>query len=503
MDIPPLVITGMHRSGTSATARLLQHAGLDIGSDLLAPNLDNRLGYYEDLEFCDLNLALLAAGIEDAPEYRPDWAFADRIVPSRLAPLRPRAQELIAARHALGHAWGFKDPRTAVLLDFYDDLLPEARYLFVYRAPWEVLTSLMSTQQRPLHGRADVAVRAWTTYNSRLLEFRQRHPERTVLVHLDAVAQQPEAVVALVQDRAEGLALAQLDAAAAGDAFVGRLLRRTDAASPLAELLAADHPEALAVYDRLEADADIAALEPRRSRGEPQVEIEVRSGPLPVAAVLVGAPADGVEDTTHVARPAAGVAPGEAADASIGKLDDELVAVLFAGQLRPQALTAAVAALENDAGIGAVLLAPGDVALQPAVEHDPLSAAEGGAGIVVRRATWVAAHGFAATPGPAGYEAWAFAVACLAAGWRTARVAGAIHLPDAAGDDADVRRRTLAAHPALAVRRAEQAAERADAAETERARAVLEVEQLHATRAWRLVGCWWRVRARLPGRHKG
>ncbi len=526
MNVPPLIIAGMHRSGTSATARLLEQAGLDVGGRLLYPSLDNTLGYYEDVEFYELNLALVAAGVGDDPRYSPDWAFADRIVPSRLEPLRPRAVELLAGRGARGRAWGFKDPRTTVLLDFYDGIVPEAKYLFVYRAPWEVLASLMNTQQRLLHGRADVAVHAWMVYNARLLDFRERHPERTVLVHVDAVAERPDAVIGLAQAQLGALAPAQLDPASARDAFVGGLLKRTDATSALAELLAADHPEAMAIYERLEAAADIAALEPTPSRGAPPVSIETTPGTLPVAAVLVGAESDGLEQTTSVARTAGGRAPGELADAGVGQLADDLVAVLFEGRLRPEALTAAVTTLLADPEIGAVLLAAGDVPQSPS-EHDPLSGVDAGAGVVLRRETWLATRGFAAVKAPPGYEAWSFTVACAAQGARTARVAGALELSRAAGDEADARRRVLEAHPALAARRvleaeresldAEQRARDADArtreaeeharvaeqgrhaADAERDRIALQLEQLRATRSWRLVARWWRFRARLFG----
>ena len=503
--VPPLLITGMHRSGTSATARLMRQAGLDVGSRLLGPTLDNALGYYEDLEFCDLNLALIAAGVGDDPRHRPDWAFADRIEPRRLAPLRPRAEALVAARGKRGHAWGFKDPRTAVLLDFYDAVAPEAGHLFVYRAPWDVLASLMGTQLRALHGRADVAVRAWTEYNARLLAFRARRPERTVLVHVDAVAHRPGDVIRLVQERAHPRGAAPLDAAAAQDAFVERLLRRTDGASVVAELLLADHPEAMAVYDELEAAADLAATDPAPHRAAPMVDVEARGG-RDVAAVLAGAPADGVEDTTRVARPRDVTVPAAAADAGLAALPDELVAVLFAGQLRPAALAAAVAALHDAPDLAAVLLSARDAPGAPC-GHDPLGGAEGGAGIVVRRTAWLAARGFAATPSPPGYEAWSFAVACAARGGRIARVPGAIHLPGAPGDDPEIRRRVLELHPSLltrlardADRRAADAAGHAAAAEARAAAAAQEVAALRATRAWRLVTRWWRVRERLRRR---
>ena len=457
-----------------------------------------------------------AAGVGDDPQHRPDWAFADRIVPGLLTPLRPRAEALLAARSVRGHAWGFKDPRTSVLLDFYDELVPDARYLFVYRAPWEVLTSLMSTQERSLQGRADLAVHAWMFYNERLLEFRELHKERTVLVHLDAVAQQPDEVIARVQVQAAGPGLAPLDAAAAREAFEGRLLRRIDASSTLAELLAADHPEAIDVYARLEAAADLPAQNPTASHSTLHVDIETLLGALEVAAVLVGAPADGVEDSTRVALPAAGAAPGESADVAITRLPDDLVAILFAGQLRPDALRTAVRAMHDEPDLGAVLLAPGGLP-QPALEHDPRSSAEAGAGHV-RRATWLATRGFAAAQAPAGYEGWTFAVACAAQGSRIARINGALHLPGAKGDDAYVRRQVLgafAARPEWNAAGAEAAArtanERADRAEelaaaaeqrahasaAERDRVLGQLEQMQSSRTWRFAVRWWRFRKLL------
>ena len=288
MGVAPLLITGMHRSGTSATARLLQGAGIDVGTRLLPATLDNALGYYEDVDFYELNLALLTAGIGDDPRYQPDWAFPERLVPSRLERLRPQAVKLLAARDAIDHPWGFKDPRTTLLLDFYEELVPEARHVFVYRAPWDVLASLLNIKPRPLHGRADVAVRAWTSYNQRLLDFRASHPGRTVLAHIDAVSERPQALIGLVQATAYGDGVASLDAAAANGAFVPSLLNRTEMDSALAELLVADHPEAMSVYNRLEAEADLASSAAMPLGPSATVELDTASGALPVAAVIVG-----------------------------------------------------------------------------------------------------------------------------------------------------------------------------------------------------------------------
>lgn len=61
-----VVITGMHRSGTSLTTSLLQSAGVFIGDRLLGNNLSNPKGHFEDLDFVEFHQQLLQAqGLSD------------------------------------------------------------------------------------------------------------------------------------------------------------------------------------------------------------------------------------------------------------------------------------------------------------------------------------------------------------------------------------------------------------------------------------------------------
>ena len=134
---PVLVIGGMHRSGTSLVAAVCQSAGLDVGAELLPGHASNPLGHFEDLDFYRFHEAALTAagrvpagyGISDAP------VVVD-------ASARGRAEALVAARRAGGRPWGWKDPRTVLFLDFWLEMLPEARFLFVFRDPAEVADSL-------------------------------------------------------------------------------------------------------------------------------------------------------------------------------------------------------------------------------------------------------------------------------------------------------------------------------------------------------------------------
>ena len=56
-----IIICGMHRSGTSMTARILNDLGLDFGDEelLLKGDKWNEKGYYENCEILDVNNQML------------------------------------------------------------------------------------------------------------------------------------------------------------------------------------------------------------------------------------------------------------------------------------------------------------------------------------------------------------------------------------------------------------------------------------------------------------
>jgi hypothetical protein len=99
-------------------------------------------------------------------------------------PFAAQARALIEQRAGL-ELWGWKDPRTCLFLPFWDRLLPEARYVFVYRHPVEVALSLLRRDSEP-EPRADpwVAIRCWEVYNRCVLDFRRRHPGRCFVAHV-------------------------------------------------------------------------------------------------------------------------------------------------------------------------------------------------------------------------------------------------------------------------------------------------------------------------------
>jgi O-antigen biosynthesis protein len=192
---PVLVIAGMHRSGTSLVASLCQGGGIHIGEHLLGANIGNEQGHFEDLDFHRWHERVLRAnGL--GPE---GFLATGRVtVPDGL---RREAEELVRERRGLGRPWGWKNPRTTLLLDFWLDLVPEAVFLGMVRPPWEVIDSLFRRGDEAFRANPPFALAVWRHYNQALLAFAEHHPERTLVRDLAEVVRRPEELFGVLRDR--------------------------------------------------------------------------------------------------------------------------------------------------------------------------------------------------------------------------------------------------------------------------------------------------------------
>jgi hypothetical protein len=145
-----ICVTGMHRSGTSVTSKLLNVLGVDLGpeEDLMGPRGENNpKGFFENRSFVRFNAELLqsAGGIwKDPPSLPPGWE-AD----PRLDPVRERAREMLQSTFGDAPLWGWKDPRSALTLPFWQALLPGMSYVICVRNPIDVAASLEHRNQLP------------------------------------------------------------------------------------------------------------------------------------------------------------------------------------------------------------------------------------------------------------------------------------------------------------------------------------------------------------------
>lgn len=157
-----LVVAGMHRSGTSAMARLLSLAGATLPERVMDPGPDNPMGYWEPWEMVALDDAIL-----QSVDSRWDNVFA----------LGDDARAWAVRDQFLGQAKAFldlnfgdrdllvmKDPRASILTRFWrqalDEIAVDPVYVIMVRHPFEVAESLKARSGAS----REASLMLWTSY---------------------------------------------------------------------------------------------------------------------------------------------------------------------------------------------------------------------------------------------------------------------------------------------------------------------------------------------------
>lgn len=160
-----ICILGMHRSGTSAIARVINLLGVFLGEsdDMMASSPENPEGFWERN---DLNL--IHERMLDQLKKRWDTAMPPQNQWYTSASFRhiwKDLRELIKVKFSEHKLWGWKDPRTSLLLDVWKDLLKELGIdlacLYVVRNPIDVAKSLERRDGFPY----DKSFGIWFNYN--------------------------------------------------------------------------------------------------------------------------------------------------------------------------------------------------------------------------------------------------------------------------------------------------------------------------------------------------
>ena len=182
------IITGMHRSGTSLTASILQSAGIHIGRNLLGADHVNIKGHLENIDFYEFHMNILnSQGLNSA-----GWTLQDNLEIKE--EFIERAKQIIE-HNALSSVWGWKEPRTTLFLDFWAKLLPEARFLLIYRSPWEVADSLYRRRDELFQSQPELAIKYWQHYNQKILNFYNQQQNRCLLANVKTIIQYQAAYI--------------------------------------------------------------------------------------------------------------------------------------------------------------------------------------------------------------------------------------------------------------------------------------------------------------------
>ncbi len=153
-----ILVVGAPRSGTSATTGLLQILGLELGDDLVGPEVDNIKGHFEDAATVELNRAIIR--IFDAHPQFPQSFTIDRTAVDRIKLVTTKIKNNINKRFGNYSLFGLKNPLVTLLLPFYKQALSELGYtiklIVVLRDPLEIALSIQKRTKRPLAAVLDV-----------------------------------------------------------------------------------------------------------------------------------------------------------------------------------------------------------------------------------------------------------------------------------------------------------------------------------------------------------
>ena len=183
----PVVVLGMHRSGTSVVAQIVNALGASAGGadQLPAPDIFNPTGYWEHRELVQLDaeiLAVLGASWKDVVS-----ADVSRLSEEQRVHYVTRAKSIVQSLQG-GGSFVLKDPRMSTLIPFWRDVLQNPVFVIAWRDPLAVARSLVTRDREPLLR----SVAAWEHHNRTLLRDTEGLPR--LLVSYEALLADPSRV---------------------------------------------------------------------------------------------------------------------------------------------------------------------------------------------------------------------------------------------------------------------------------------------------------------------
>ncbi|NIF82448.1 chromosome partitioning protein ParA [Comamonas sp. Tr-654] len=179
--------------------------------------------------------------------------------------------------------WGWADAQAVYLLDYWKSQDPQTVFVLVFDEPQSVFTRQALEHADASPQEQEARINGWIAYNSALLHFHLRHPERSLLVHaqqvqtsaqsylqqlslhVDAQLCLPsEAVQSEVEGQNQELSNDKIQIRTGAVGKPKQALDGNALAQWLAQQLLEDYPQAIELYEQLQA----AASMPQRSQGQ-------------------------------------------------------------------------------------------------------------------------------------------------------------------------------------------------------------------------------------------
>ncbi len=185
-----IIVTGMHRSGTSLLTSILYKAGISPGEDaqFFSPRPDNPKGYYERKDVWEINEKILKAA-------QSKWYDILHFDPEKIEIPKETKKEIEKVVNKLNPSpWAIKDPRFSVTLSIWKEFIESPTVIWCIRNPLEVAISLNKRDRFPIQ----FSLALWHIYNLYLAETIE--PEKTIIVdYLQMITAPEETITSLLE----------------------------------------------------------------------------------------------------------------------------------------------------------------------------------------------------------------------------------------------------------------------------------------------------------------